>query len=75
MESIIINTSSLPSEARKYFRTRKVELQERDGGLFIAPVKPPSLLGIAAHSPVTTELYFKHKAEEKRLEGILEVEE
>ncbi|MCL2299016.1 MAG: hypothetical protein FWC27_02570 [Firmicutes bacterium] len=69
MESIIINTSSLPSEARKYFHTRKVEMQERDGGVFFTPVEPPSLLGIAAHSPVTTELYFKHQAEEKRLEG------
>ena len=70
MESVILNTSSLPNEIRQFFRTRKVELQERDGGLFIAPVKPPSLRGLAEHSPVCTELYLQHKREEKLLEGL-----
>ena len=66
MESIIMNTDTLPLLIRERLRAPKVTIQERDGGVMLLPLQEGSgLRGIAANSNLTTEKLREYKSEDK----------
>ena len=69
MNSIILDTDTLPSPIKEKFHTPRVSIQERDdGGVILLPLREINeLRGIAKGSKFTTEKLFEYRREEKLL--------
>jgi hypothetical protein len=69
MEAIVLNTDTLPRPIRERLRSKKVSMQERDGGIMLLPLREGSgLRGIALQSNLTTEKLRAFKQEDKELD-------
>ena len=64
-----MNVETLPIPIREKFHSPKVSVQEREGGIFLFPVKEGSgLRGIAANSNLSVEKFREYKNEDKELD-------
>ena len=71
MSQVILDTETLPSPIRERFRTLKVSMQIRDGGVILLPLNDISgLRGIAKGSKFTSEKLIEYRNEEKALEDV-----
>lgn len=66
MEAFVINVESLPMPIREKLHTKKVSVQEHDGGIILLPIQETSgLLGIAKNDKLTLEKFFAYKKEDR----------
>ena len=56
MTEIILETSSLPEHLASLIQTKRVKLQEVDGGFFVMPIEPTKLRKSDLLSPVELDL-------------------
>ena len=70
MNTLVIDTNSLPLLIREKFQTSKVTIQELgDGRIILLPLNDiSSFRGIAKGSTFTSEKLFEYRREEKELE-------
>ena len=66
MNSVILDTDTLPSPIKEKFHTSRVSIQDRgDGGVILSPLREINeLRGIAKGSTFTTEKLFEYRREE-----------
>ena len=70
MNSVILDTDTLPSPIKEKFHTSRVSIHERDGGVILLPLHEINeFRGIAKGSKFTTEKLFEYRREEKTAEG------
>ena len=69
MNSIVLNTDTLPLPIQEKLRAPRVSMQERDGGVILLPLREGSgLRGIASQSNLTTDKLRAYKREDKELD-------
>ena len=70
MNTVILETDTLPSPIKEKFHTTRVSIQDRDdGGVVLLPLRGINeLRGIAKGSKFTTEKLFEYRREEKAAE-------
>ena len=70
MNSVILDTDTLPSPIKEKFHTPRVSIHDRDGGgVILLPLREINeLRGIAKGSKFTTEKLFEYRREEKAAE-------
>ena len=65
MEALVMNVETLPMPIREKIHAPKVAVQEREGGIFLLPVKEESgLRGIATNSNLSVEKFREYKNED-----------
>ncbi len=71
MEALTLSVDTLPMQIRKKFRTPRVTVQERDGGVILLPIpvnEGSGLLGLAENDNLTLKEFFTYKNEDRESE-------
>jgi hypothetical protein len=69
LKATILNAETLPLSIRERLHAQKVSVMERDGCVFLSPLREGSgLRGIASRSVLTTNKLRSYRAEDKELD-------